>query len=65
MPKVNDNYVKSSVMFPSGNTYSIGKVIRQKLDASVNYVGRRKNNPILYMQKYCVEFYDGEVNKLK
>ena len=30
MTEVNNNYVNSSVMFPRGNTYTIGKVIRRK-----------------------------------
>ena len=39
-PEVNDNYVNASFMFPRGNSYARGKVIRWKIDADVNFVGR-------------------------
>ena len=63
-PKVNENYVNSSVMLPRGNTYARGKVIGQKIYASGNAVGSMNDNPILDTCKYHVEFDDGEVSEL-
>ena len=63
-PEVNENYVKSSVIFPRGNTYDRGKVIGQKIYTSGNFIIRMKDNPILDMHEYCVEFDDGEVSEL-
>ena len=51
-------------MFLIRNTYARGKVIRRKIDADRNYVGRSNNNPILDTREYCVEIDDGDVSKL-
>ena len=53
-PELNGNYLNFSVMFPVGGTYSIGKVIGQKIGSSVNAVGMMNDNPILDMHEYCV-----------
>ena len=42
----NDNYVKTSVMLPRGNTYDRGKFIVQKRDTDGNAIGIKNNNPI-------------------
>ena len=63
-PEVNDNYVNTLVMFPSGNTYSRGKVVGLKRDVDGNSIGRRNYNPIINTREYYVEFDDGEVRKL-
>ena len=57
-PKLNDNYVNSSFMFPRGDNYARQKVIVRKIDSSRNYVGRRNNNPALDTREYSVEFDD-------
>ena len=46
-PELNDNNFNSSVMLPRGNTYSRGKFIGKKIDASGNAFGRSNENPIL------------------
>ena len=63
-PEVNNNYVKSSVIFTGGNTYTRGNVIGRNRDSNGNSIGRMNYNPILDTQKYCVEFDDVEVRKL-
>ena len=64
MPEVNDKYVKNSVMFPRGNSYARGKVIRRKRYADRNTVGGRNDNPIIDTREYFVECDYGEVRKL-
>ena len=63
--EMNDNYVDYSFIFPKGKKNTREKVIGRKIDASGNAVDRRDNNPILDMNKYCVDFDDGEVRELK
>ena len=63
-PKVNDNYVNSLVMLPRGNIYTRGTVIGRKIDASVNAVGRRNDNPIIDTREYRIEFDYVEVSEL-
>ena len=46
-PKVNDNYVNASVIFPRVNSYDRGKVIGCNRDSDGNTVGRTNDNPIL------------------
>ena len=46
-PEDNENYVKSSVMFPRGNSYDRRKVIERKRDVDGNNFGRTNDNPIL------------------
>ena len=46
-PEVNGNCVNALVMFPGGNSYDRGEVIRQKRDADGNAVGITNKNPIL------------------
>ena len=62
--EANDNYVNASVIFPGGNSYARGKVIRRKIDAYRNSVGRSNDNPILDTREYNVKFDDGEVRQL-
>ena len=63
-PEMNDNNVNTSAMFPIGNIYAIGKVIRRKRCAYGNAVVKTNYNPRLDMRKYRVVFDDEEVSEL-
>ena len=58
-PEVNDNDVNASVMLPRGNNYARGKVIRRKINADGNAVGRGNDTPILDTREYSVDLDDG------
>ena len=51
-------------MFPIGNTYIIGKVIRRKINPSGNVIEKMNDNRIIDTHKYCVELDDKEFSKL-
>ena len=59
-PEANDNYLNALIMLPIGNIYAIGKVIRRKIDADGNSIGRTNENAILDKHKYFVDFDDGD-----
>ena len=63
MPKVNDNYVNNSVMFPREDNYYRGNEIVWKRGQDGNSVERTNNNSILDTREYCVEFDDEDVSK--
>ena len=51
-------------MFPIGNSYARGEVIRRKIDADGNVVGITNYNPVLDTRECRFDFDDGEVSKL-
>ena len=53
-PDSNENYVNALVMLPTGNSYSRRKVIKRKVDADGNTIGRKNDNPIINTMDYRV-----------
>ena len=64
MLEVNYNYLNASVMLTRGNIYSIWKLIRRKIDADGDAIGKTNNNPIIDTCESRVGFYYGEASEL-
>ena len=63
-PESNYNHMNASVLFSRGNSYARRKVVRQKIYAYENALGRSNNNPILDKREYSVEFSNREISEL-
>ena len=59
-----DQDLNAEILLPTGDKMIRGHVLHQKHDANSNPIGRSKQNPILDMHLYEVEFPRGEKTKL-